>query len=205
MKVRSLSRFAALAGGVAVLAAGASAADADTTSLPASTSTCQAPALSQPFLSFRDQNFYSLMPGENVDSFNGAGWTLTGGAKVVTTTLADGATGTVLDLPSNATAISPVICVTSAYPVARMDIRDLVGAEGVAFNVEYLGTNTANSPKNTGQVHSNTGTAWDASDQVNIQPDSNTTGWQQMRLVLTGKGNTSDFQIYNLYIDPRCR
>ena len=78
------------------------------------------------------------------------------------------------------------------------------GGEGVAFNVEYLGTITANDPKNTGQVHSDNGAAWDASDQVNLQPDNNVTGWQQMRLVLIGKGNTSNFQIYDLYIDPRC-
>ena len=120
----------------------------------------------------------------------------------MTTTLADGTTGQVLDLPSGATAVSPVICVTSQYPVARAEIRDLVGSEGVSFNVEYLGTNTANNPKNTGQIHSNKGAAWDASGQVNIQP-SGTAGWQQMRLVLTGKGKTSDFQLYNLYIDPR--
>ena len=187
-----------------ILAASASVAEAATTFLPAPTSSCAAPVLAQPFLSFNDQNFYSLMPGENDDSFNGAGWTLTGGAKLVTSTLADGRTGTVLDLPSNGTAVSPVICVTTAYPVARMEIRDLVGAEGVAFNVEYLGTNIANNPKNTGQVHSNTGANWDASGRVNIQPNGNTTGWQQMRLVLTGKGTTSNFQIYNLYIDPRC-
>ncbi|HEY7966098.1 MAG TPA: hypothetical protein VID68_03655 [Solirubrobacteraceae bacterium] len=204
MHFRSLGRFAALATGLVVLTVGGSVAEAATTSLPAATSACSSGVLSQPFLAFHDQNFYSLMPGENADGFNGAGWTLTNGAKIVTTTLADGKTASVLDLPSNATAVSPVVCVTSAYPVARMEIRDLVGAEGVAFNVEYLGTSTATKPKSTGQVHSNTGTSWDASGQVNIQPNGNIAGWQPMRLVLAGKGNTSDFQIYNLYIDPRC-
>jgi hypothetical protein len=38
--------------------------------------------------------------GTNV--FTGTGWTLSGGAKVVSATLADGTTGTVLDLPSGA-------------------------------------------------------------------------------------------------------
>lgn len=193
---------AAIASGGAGLAGTASAAT--TTTLPAPTAACSAPVLSQPFASFGDQSFYALMPGETADSFNGTGWTLTDGAKVITTTLADGKTGSVLDLPSGGTAVSPVICVTSQYPVARTEVRDLVGAEGVSFNVEYLGTDTANNPKNTGQVHSNNGTAWDASDPVNIQPNGNATGWQQMRIVLIGKGNTSNFELYDLYIDPRC-
>ena len=198
-----LRLHAGLLAGIALsLAASASVATAATTSLPAATASCPTPTFSQPFLSIGDQNLYSLMPGETPDSFNGAGWTLGNGARIVTTTLADGRTGQVLDLPGGATAVSPVICVTSQYPVARAVIRDLVGAEGVSFNVEYLATNTANSPRNTGQIHSNKGTAWDASDPVDIQPNGGT-GWQQMRLVLTAKGNTSDFQIYNLYIDPR--
>lgn len=193
--------------GAAVLALAVPAiANAATTnpaaSLPAATAGCQAPSFSQPFAALNDQNFYSLMPGESVDSFTGAGWTLTGGAKIVATTLADGKTGPVLDLPSNATAVSPVICVTADYPVARMEVRDVVGAEGVAFNVEYLGTNTANNPKNTGQAHGQQ-TSWTVSDPVNLQP-YNTSGWQQMRLVLTGKGNTSSFEVYNIYLDPRC-
>lgn len=187
---------------IAGLVSGLVASPALAASAPIDTSGCAAAALAQPFLAARDANWYSLAPGQSIDSFSGAGWTLSGGASTVTTTLADGTTGTALDLPSGATAVSPVICLTSQYPVARMQVRDLAGAEGVAFNVEYLGTNTANTPKNTGQVHGQ-GTAWSTSDQVNLQPN-NQTGWQEVRLVLTGKGTKSHFQVSNLYIDPRC-
>src|SRR5579871_6312994 len=140
----------------AVTPAAASAATSNpTSSLPAATPSCPTtPTFSQPFSGLGDQNWYTLAPGQAVDSFTAAGWTLTNGARTVTTTLAGGATGQVLDLPSGGVAVSPVMCVSSRYPVARAAIRDLIGAEGVSFNVEYLGTATANKPKNTGQIHS---------------------------------------------------
>jgi hypothetical protein len=143
------------------------------------------------------------MPGESVDSFDGSGWTLSGGAKIVTTTLANGRTTSVLDLPSGSKAVSPVMCVTSAFPTARTMVRDVVGSEGVFFYVSYEGTNTWATPKNTGQVHG-TGTAWTLSAPVNLQPN-NVTGWQPVRFTLMPGGKTSDFQIYNFYVDPRCR
>jgi hypothetical protein len=143
------------------------------------------------------------MPGETAGNFNGSGWTLSGGAKIVATTLANGATGSVLDLPSGSKAVSPTICVTSDYPRARTMVRDVAGSEGVYFNVSYEGTNTWNNPKNTGQVHGS-GTAWTLSTPVNLQP-YNTLGWQPMRITLIPGGKTSEFQLYDLYIDPRAR
>jgi hypothetical protein len=83
-------------------------------------------------------------------------------------------------------------------------VRDVVGSEGVFFYVSYMGTNTWNVPKNTGQVHGS-GTAWTLSDPVNMQPN-NLAGWQPVRITLIPGGKTSDFQVYNLDIDPRmCR
>jgi hypothetical protein len=164
------------------------------------TSMCSSPVFSQPFSSIGDHNSYELVPGQMSGSFGGAGWTLSGGASVTTAELQDGSTTTVLDLPSGSKAVSPTICVSSAYPVARMRIRDVVGSEGVFFYVSYAGTNTATKPKNTGQVHGNGG-AWSVSDPVNLQP-FNTSGWQPMQITLVPGGKTSDFQIYDLYVDP---
>jgi hypothetical protein len=161
------------------------------------------PLLTQPFLSAGDNNYYTLVPGQTADNFEGTGWTLTGGAKLVSTTLGDGATGSVLDLPSGSKAVSPTMCVTSAYPTARMMVRDLVGSEGVFFYVSYAGTSTWNTPKNTGQVHGS-GTAWTLSGSVNLQP-YNVTGWQPVRFTLIPGGNSSNFEVYNFYVDPRMR
>ncbi|MDQ6816833.1 MAG: hypothetical protein M3018_05420, partial [Actinomycetota bacterium] len=91
---------------------------------PTSTSGCSAPQLSQPFLSASDLNWYTLLPGESPDAFVGSGWTLTGGANIVTTQLADGHIGSVLDLPSGSMAISPVVCVQSDYTSARTLMRN---------------------------------------------------------------------------------
>ena len=106
---------------------------------PVDTSGCSAPQLSQPLLSVGDSNWYTMTPGETVDNFDGSGWTLTGGAQIKTTTLADGHTGSVLDLPSGSKAVSPTMCVNTGYQTVRTDVRNVVGAEGVQFYVSYAG------------------------------------------------------------------
>jgi len=165
------------------------------------TSQCTSETFSQPFSYTGDDNWYTPPAGESYDNFSGAGWTLSGGAKILTATLADGEQGEVLDLPSGSKAVSPVVCVTSAYPVARAVVRNVKGAEGVFFLVEYEGTNTWNKPKNTGQIHGSN-SEWTPVRTVNMQPEQKA-GWQPMRITLEPGGKTSEFQVYNLYIDPR--
>ena len=184
----------------AILALGAGSAQAATTS---ESTSCQSPVLSQPFLSANDSNYYTLAPGQKPGSFEGTAWTLSGGASVKKTTLQNGKSGYVLNLPSGSKAVSPTFCAGSEYPTARTLVRNAVGSEGVYFYVEYQGTNTWEAPKNTGQVHG-TATEWTLSDPVTMQPE-NVFGPQYVRLTLIAGGNTSnpsDFQLYNLYIDP---
>jgi hypothetical protein len=195
---RRFSRLAAIAIAAATVLALPSAAGAVT-----DPSQCSQPTLTQPFTAWNDFNWYTLVDGQTPGSFDGTGWTLSGGARVVTTTLADGTTTTVLDLPSGSKAVSPTVCITSAYPTARTMVRNVKGSEGVFFYVSYAGTSTWNNPKNTGQVHG-TGTAWTLSGAVNVQP-SNVIGWQLARFTFVPGGNTSEFQIYNFYVDPRMR
>jgi hypothetical protein len=201
MKSVVLRRAVGLGIGIAALAA--TSAQAATVTSPVDTSGCTAGALAQPFASAHDSNWYTLMPGESAGSFDGTGWTLTGGAKLVTTTLADGSVGTVLDLPSGSTAVSPVMCVTSAYPTARTMVRNVTGGDGVHFRVAYEGTNTWAKPQETGQVHGNQ-SKWTLSDNVNVHPANNVTGWQPVRFTLAAGGNDSQFQVYDFYVDPHC-
>jgi len=167
------------------------------------TAQCSQPEYVQPFLAAGDSNWYTLPPGESYNSFTGQGWQLSGGAKIVTTTLANGSQSSVLDLPSGSKAVSPIICVTSEYPTARALVRNVKGAEGVFFYVEYEATNTWNKAKNTGQIHGNN-SEWTLVTPVNLQPE-HTAGWQPMRITLVPGGQTSEFQVYNLYVDPRMR
>jgi hypothetical protein len=188
----------------AIIACGVSApAMAATTTTTVDTSSCSAPAMSQFLLPFGDSNWYTFMPGEASDSFDGSGWTLSGGASIKTVTLADGRTGTVLDLPSGSKAVSPAICVNNSYPTARTQVRDVVGSQGVFFYVSYAGTSTWSTPKNTGQFHGS-GTSWTLSGNINLQPN-NTPGWQIVRFTYVPGGTQSDFQLYNFLVDPRCR
>src|SRR5437764_1315739 len=99
----------------------------------AATTTCSAPALSQVYSWAQDTYWYAAVPGEKWDSMTTTGWTLSGGAKLVTTTLADGAKGNVLYLPSGSKAISPAVCVTNSYPAPRTEIKDVTGSAGVSI------------------------------------------------------------------------
>jgi hypothetical protein len=188
--------------GLGVAVAAFAAVPAQAASASVDTSMCSAGEFSQPFLSAKDSNWYTLLPGDGVDNFNGSGWELSGGASIQTTTLTDGTTGTVLDLPSGSEASSPTICVMSNYPSARTMVRNVTGAEGVQFFVSYAGTKTWSTPKNTGHIHGSN-TSWTVANPVNLQPEKKTEGWQPMRITLIPGGQTSRFDVYNLYIDPR--
>lgn len=210
--------FRSIGIGVAVAAFGAVPAPAiahgarttsGTGSASVDTSNCTTPALSQPFLAWGDFHWYALAPGEAADDFTGAGWTLTGGAKIVATTLLDGTRSSVLDLPRGSKAVSPTACLTSAYPTARMRIRNVSGSDGgdVGFSVSYAGTSTAIAPLQTGTFKT-TGAGggagdWFLSDSANLDPGT-TPGWQLMRVTLTGDG-PKELQVYNLYLDPAMR
>jgi hypothetical protein len=157
------------------------------------TSPCSNPVLTQAFAPMGDLNNYTQAPDFST-------WTLTGGAQVENTTLADGSTGSVLDLPAGSMAVSPNICVTSLYPTARMIVRSLFGGDDLSFQVSYGSTNSWTNPHETGHVHGNLSN-WTVSDSVQLQP-GNTAGWQIVRLTLVPGGGHSEFQIYDLQLDP---
>jgi hypothetical protein len=199
MNYRSITRRAA---GMAVLLASVVGGSAQAATLTG-VSACSAPSysFSQPFASAKDWNWYTLAPGQSVNSFNGAGWTLTGGAKIVTTTLADGTTGQVLDLPAGSTGVSPPMCVSDAYPTAKAVVRDLVGAPSVHLFVSYTNAPSWEQPAASGTL---VGTAqWGNSQALQLHP-GNLYGWQEERFTLTGGSYGSNAQVYNFWVDPRC-
>ena len=206
---RSIGIGAAVAAFGAVPASAVAQSAASTATTSSATTACTNPLLTQPFLAWGDSHWYALAPGEAADAFAGTGWTLTGGARIVTTTLQDGTTGSVLDLPRGSKAVSPTVCLTSAYPTARMMIRNVSGSNGgsVGFSVSYAGTSTANAPLQTGTFKT-TGAAggagdWFLSDPADLDP-STTSGWQLMQVTLTADG-PKELQVYNLYLDPAMR
>ncbi len=174
--------------------------------LKPNTKGCVYPALTQPFLSAGDANWYTLAPGQSVDSFNGAGWTLSGGAQVKPATLANGKTGSVLNMPSGSRAVSPAICVDKGFQTARMRVRSLSSA-GVHVSATYEGISIlglrVSLPRDSGNVRSQNG-AWAISSPIDVAPDDRT-GWQVVRFTLVSRGTATSSQIYNFYIDPRMK
>lgn len=193
----------------------------------ADTASCSDPVLTQPFTASNDQNYYTLVPGESPDNFDGGGWTLTGGASVLPTTLADGSSGSVLDLPSGSMAVSPPVCVNSSYTSARAMVSDVAGLGAVLFSVSYQGTDIGPGPQNNDGPSQGPGPGdgpsqgpgsgarwlrgagpgggWSLSNPLQLNPP-NVSGWTIARFRFISLGTQdSDFQLYDFYVDPYSR
>ena len=196
----------ALAAGLVAAAAlfAPAAAHAATAATPAPVdplASCAAGDFSQPLLALKDKSFYTLAPGGAFDSETTDGWQLSGGAAIVEDAQSDGGAGNVLDLPSGAQATSPPMCITTDYPTARAAIRNVVGGDGVFFNVQYYRDGAWTSPKDNGQFHG-VKAGWSLSPRLGIHPYK-TTGWQQVRFTFLAGGRASHFQVDDFWVDPR--
>lgn len=167
---------------------------------PSDTSACSSPSytLSQPYLALGDSNWYTLAPGQAVDSFAGAGWTLTGGAQIVTTTLADGSTGTVLELPPGSQAVSPAMCVDSDFPTARVSVLQKSNGPGTHVYVAYTGDKSGG--QSSGVI--NGGSTWGVSRAIQLHA-GNLSGWQEAQYTFSAPTNGGNVELYDLYVDPR--
>jgi hypothetical protein len=174
------------------------------TTTAASQQECRAPLFSQPFAGFNDRRDYVLAPGGGFTDPEGAGWQFFGGAQIVQDETPDGTTGGSLYMPSGSTAVSPVMCVDMTYPTARVWSRTLGGDGDVAISVSYAGTRTELQPKDVGHVHGDHG-RWKLSSDVHIKPElaGKSAGWRRVAFVLTARGRTGEFQVDDLYVDPR--
>ena len=122
---------------------------------------------------------------------------LTGGAKLVTTTLADGSVGTVLDLSAGATAVSPQMCVDSQYPDARAQLRMLGNGPALHAYVAYTGAKSGG--QSSGAL---TGSStWGVSHDFQLHAGS-LVGWQQAQYTFVG--DKGEAQLYDFYVDPHC-
>ena len=83
------------------------------------TSACNDAALSQPFAPWGDQNSYELVPGGDFEG-SLSGWTLSGGARVVSGGNPNGSSGHSVYLPAGASVTTPFTCVNAAYPSFRL-------------------------------------------------------------------------------------
>jgi hypothetical protein len=192
---------------VAVLATTSSAlADEGTIAqtTAASQQECLAPALTQPFWALRDTRHYVLAPGGDFSDPSGAGWQFFGGARIVNDIRPDGTTGGSLYMPSGSTAVSPVMCVDMTYPTARLWARTLSGDGDVTFAVSYTATKSELKPQDVGHIKGDR-KGWKLSGDVHIKPElaGKDDGWRRVAFVLTAGGKTGEFQLDDIYVDPR--
>jgi hypothetical protein len=165
------------------------------------TTSCSEPIVRQPFGSFGDYSYYAAVPGESFDNFSATGWALSGGAKIVATTLYDGTYAYALEVPSGAKAVSPATCVNNEYPYLRTMVRSYSGA--VKITLAYATSSGWGSTKLVGEVKSSTA-AWQPSSKLKVEVGPYT-GWHLAQFTLVGTGKSASAQIYNFYIDPRMR
>jgi hypothetical protein len=97
--------------------------------------------------------------------------------------------------------VSPPMCVSAAYPSARAQVRDLVGAPSIHLFVQYTNTPSWEKPAAVGTFAGQTD--WVNSQPLNLHP-GNLYGWQQEVFTLTGGSKGTDAQVYNFYVDPHC-
>jgi|SRR5579875_2283031 len=162
-------------------------------------SSCTTPTLTQPFLAWHDRSEYTLAPGQSVDDFAGTGWILGRGASLETRTLADGHSGSVLDLPVGGYAISPPTCVETDYPTARAMVQTK-GTAHVGTGVFYAARST-HSLRVSGVLRGS-GSGFTLSRPFQVHP-GRLPGWQMVQFVFGAAGTRGDAQIYNFYVDPR--
>ena len=167
---------------------------------PASAATCAGKS-SQPFTPWGDFNFYEPAPNGTLESTNG--WTLTGGAMLVKGSEPFAVTGRLgqysLSIPAGATATSPVMCIDEARPTFRFFGKAVQGA-AASLRAEAL----AERPSQYAALGSVPGSAaWApvapmATGAAGLLLDGKGTAAVRLRFTATG-----DWQIDDLYIDPR--
>ncbi len=205
MKHKIFNRYALGVGAILIAAvAGLTATPARAADARSDRPPCSVPELSQLFTSYHDTGWYTLLAGETTNGFNGVGWKLGGGARIVTTKLIDGHLGPVLDLPGGSVAVSPLVCVSSSFTTARAMMRTLSrNYGGVSVYVSSAGSDTRTGPWNLGQMRGS-GTDWTATDPLSLE-SAIRGGWQQVRFTLVPRGERSEYQLYRFGLDPRMK
>lgn len=171
------------------------------------TDPCDNATLTQPFLKWGDSNFYKMVPGGSFETGT-SGWTLSGGARLVSGSEPYGVTGSVgkysVYIPAGGSVQSPFTCVDFAYPTFRF----------FALNRGLLSTLLASVVYNTplGQVTVPVGAAllsgnWNPNTlpmlTLSAVPALLSNGTAQVSLRFTELLGAS--QVDDVYVDPRMK
>jgi hypothetical protein len=202
-------RLRALLLGLAVTAA--SAAAMAVTAAPAGAAvTCPDPT-SQPFAQFGDNWSYSLEPNGNFEN-GAAGWTLTGGAKIVAGNESFAVSGPgshSLSLPAGSSALSPPMCVgildtrmrlfAANGGAARSKLHvEAIYSGGVGALLGGLGKALGISDEATDGA----GAAWAPTEPVDLLGGTLPLFTQSVQFRFTPLGTGGSWRIDDVYLDP---
>lgn len=201
---RSANKTRCTAAGVLALAATGAVmalAPAAMAGAKAAETLCEGQSFSQEFISSGDHRFYTPIPGGEFNA-EGEGWTLSNGARVTSAVRPDGSTGGVLNIPVGGKAVSPPMCVTLAYPVAKAWVQGTGASsgKGIAVSVSYAGTLSAEMPEEVGNV---AGKASWRLGRFDVAPSlgGSEEAPREVRFIFEGRKGTN--QLFGVYVDPR--
>jgi hypothetical protein len=161
-------------------------------------------ATSQVFQQFGDSSHYYPVPNQGFEN-GSAGWTLTGGAKVVTGSEPWGVSGagtSSLSLPPGSSATSPATCINLLAPHIRL--FSTAGAADGNLNVQVVFkglTGNLLGILNYGTFSADSYRAWRPSDQV-ASLLALPLATMAVQLKFTPVTSSGSWQIDDVYIDP---
>jgi hypothetical protein len=166
---------------------------------------CSYPDAAQVFSPWKDKAYYQLAPEGSLEA-GASGWTLEGGATLVTDEDHRFPEGemeeTAVSLPFGASATSPPVCVDETTPSFRFMARN-IGDHGAKLRVTitYENTRKVTKAKNS-DVHSDED-EWEPTQPLKLETGDE--GERVARITFTGKDPKSDYLVDDGYVDPFAR
>jgi hypothetical protein len=166
---------------------------------------CSYPDAAQVFSPWKDKAYYQLAPEGGLEA-GASGWTLEGGAMLVTDQdhrfPEEEMEETAVALPFGASATSPPVCVDETTPSFRFMARN-VGDKGAKLRVTitYENTKKVTKAKNS-DIHTDEN-EWEPTQSLKLETGDE--GERVARITFTGKDPKSDYLVDDVYVDPFAR
>jgi hypothetical protein len=169
---------------------------------------CPAAAISHPFAAFGDNAAYALAPGGSFES-GAPGWALTGAGVVSgneSYNVGGGGSHSLAIRPTGV-AVSPALCVSTAYPTFRFFARRTSGTWGV-LNVILRWSEASGATHETTVAAIQSGTSWTVTPALKLA--TTLPLWQagstlSARLVFKPEAYGGAWAIDDVYVDPYSR
>ena len=155
------------------------------------------------FAPWHDNSLYLLAPDGGLEA-GGAGWKLTGDARVVSGgdpfALGGSSSKRALSLPNGSSATSPLTCIAKGMPTFRLTARNTGAAKARLLVTVVYGAGGKRVSKPAGEVTA--GRAWSPIRQLSLKLGQVGTA-TSVSFRFTPLGSGGRWKIDSLYIDPR--